>query len=167
VNEPTPPRKSILTDASNLGLSRLLEPVDEEIVWCEDDFPALFEHLLGARIGLELDDPTLATRHETIQHCLVSPQREEGLLLAIKKYAVANMSDPGGSLPKPLAKALFLASIASSRLAGFRGFSRLSDVEFQQGGHWCLAQTWVPASVRELVRDALRHSSNEPGRVHP
>lgn len=164
-------RDSMHSRSSRSGLIAMMDADDGALPpWSARDLAAIMDHLLAAPLDAQLPpDPahdgmtadwgdggstssTSVGEHDwTFADVLGSADVPYAVLLRVKEYA-KHAIVAGDALPREAAKALYVAVVVQAQLCGHPSLSGLSPASLLRLSRWCLAQGWLPPSLRELVR---------------
>jgi len=146
-------KKKPLPNVSSMAALCAMMDADENDLppWSASDLSAMLEHLLrvpvddeGIRCGTRLPFGEILSLGDVPRDWLV----------AIKDYAKRGM-DGHDALPRDVAKALYVAAIVHARVCGHAPISSLSGEALARLERWCLAQGWVPAPLRSVIRKGV------------
>ena len=134
-------------------------------LWRPEELAAIFKHQLAAPVQLDLAEGTagkVAARpsgfpeirtFDDLFHC---PKPPIELLKAVKEFAKANRDHPASALPNEVATVLYYASVILARWRCGEVITALNDAELRAGITWAIAQRWVDARTRSLLREASK-----------
>ncbi len=129
-------------------LSGMIDPQDRRrLDWSPADLRGLALHALRA--------PLAGAGGDTLGELLAAADPGRAALLQAKRTVKSDLGADEDALPREVSKALYVAVLARARCAGQAGISRVDAQEFTRLARWCLAQSWLPEALVEVVRAAL------------
>jgi hypothetical protein len=158
--------KHDLFDVDPHSLVDLMDPgVDDVTLWRKEELGAILEHQLAApiqfdmtrmdrRAGEQVDSLTsvggaaIRSFRELFEH----PHPPVEMLQMTKRFAKACRSHRTGPVPRPIATILYVASIAAALVRCGRRITKLDEGPLGEAFDWALAQPWLDASTRDLLR---------------
>ncbi|HEY7090077.1 MAG TPA: hypothetical protein VH518_18410 [Tepidisphaeraceae bacterium] len=150
-------------------------PAGAGAVWRPDELAAIFRHQLNAQLEFDLGDVSTelpsgldemgvggagtlrwaVTFRDLLLH---HPHPPLALLERAKRFAKACKNEPGGALPAEVATMLYFACIVVARLrCDDARISALDDVSLVRGLEWAVAQPWIDAGTRQLMKEGIAH----------
>jgi len=150
-------------------LRALMDPSQPDAVpWSSSDLRAILDHQLAAPLIPELDqvaELAQCSRDEalvvfescgcrTFGEILGSQSRPHRAIRILKEYAKGALTDEG-SLPRDVARVLYVAAILRGKQAGITDISSLDDANLEREARRCLTFGWLPDSIRELLKSGL------------
>lgn len=152
-----PPKSDSWFDPNQAA--RLLEAaLRPDPSWDEDDYPAIFSHLLES----DLDIPEISPPAPLVQQFL-SPQTSVQHLRAIKDFARATSAGPTPLLPHALSAALYHLAVAAALAHHRTRITSLDPDALAQGLNWLQSREWIPDSLKAIACRASAHSAeNSP-----
>lgn len=146
-------------------------------LWTPDELGAILRHQLAAPVQYDLmlnraehDETTAqpaegqALRGGTFGDVLHEARPSLELLEQIKQFAKQHHSRPNGSLPAPVARVVYYASIVAAMMRCGRRITRLDDQSLRQGLEWAVAEPWVDQQTRALLQSGLEFIDQSEGR---
>lgn len=138
-------------------------------IWKAEELTAVFRHQLGAPVEFDLAARGSADARRIIQLTTASKllirsfedllKHEHpplDLLIMTKDFAKASSVSKNPTLPKDIARVLYLAAIAAALVRCQRRISGLSDPELAHGLNWARQQVWVEGWLRDLLGLAIQ-----------
>ena len=146
-------------------------------LWTPDELGAILRHQLAAPVhydlmlgGAEPDEATAQPAEGQTLHggtfgdVLHDDRPSLELLEQIKQFAKQHHSRPNGSLPAPVARVVYYASIVAAIMRCSRRITRLDDGSLRQGLEWAVAEPWVDQQTRSLLQSGLEFIGQSEGR---
>ena len=138
---------------------------DDQVLWNAQDLGPIVQHQLSASLEGDLADlgPGLHARLKelrtagadpivTFRDLLKHPEPPLELLELTKQFAKRCRSNPDGPLPDDVATVLYLAAIAAAMVRLGARITKLNNEGMQHGLRWALGQTWLDASLPDLLQ---------------
>lgn len=128
--------------------------------WETDELHAILQHQLAAPLAVDLSTHgsvlSLAGRPGaesiTFGQLLRDRRPPLDLLQGVKEFAKAHLRQHDGSLPREVAKVLYLGSVLVACLRWDARISSLSDAKMRSGLDWAIEQPWLEPWLVDLFR---------------
>lgn len=144
-------------------------------LWQPEELAAILRHQLSAPLAVALGplsaEVPQATRDlsprdvpASLGDLLGHPKPPMALLELTKRFAKLCRTDAENVLPEAIAMLLYYASIVAAILRHGRRISDLDDEALRRGLKWGCGQTWIDATIGDLLREGLEHLDKHPAR---
>jgi hypothetical protein len=133
--------------------------------WSAADLAAMLSHQLETPLASDVPSGVrsmncagAACRCTTFGDLLRCPHPTSNLLRHVKGLAKRSLrsggaiAEPEETLPKEIARFLYVASVLQARKHGIKGVSNLSPAILSREVSRCLTMAWLPEEARQLLR---------------
>jgi hypothetical protein len=141
----------------------MMDPLGKKgLAWTYEDLKGIMEHSLNTSLDLLIQQNTDTLDQgehvrkkpgsETVENILTTANPDLSALRGIKEFSKGAINKETDQFPSEVAQVLYVLTIIRARLSGIKGFSKIEDDELLHLVRMCLAQTWVPDRVRDMLR---------------